>query len=151
MTQSVLKYFNDLSAVELYDLLQLREFVFQLEQQCLYRDIDDKDRKCWHLLVYKEQVLVAYARLVPKGISYDDYVSIGRVATHPEFRRESYGKYLMQEAMLYTDKLFPGIPIKISAQAYLQKFYEDFGFVKYSEPYMEDDIPHIAMVCDKTI
>lgn len=150
MTSSVLKYFSDLSAVELYDLLQLRENVFQLEQQCLYRDIDDKDRSCWHLLMYKDQVLVAYARLVPEGVSYEDYVSIGRVVTHPEFRRSAYGIALMEEAIVKMDNLFPGVSVKISAQAYLQKFYERFGFVICSVPYMEDDIPHIAMLLNKS-
>jgi len=28
----------------------------------------------------------------------------------------------------------------------LKKFYESFGFVKDSEEYLEDEIPHIEMV-----
>ena len=96
--------------------------------------------------MYRETELIAYARIIPSGISYDKYVSIGRVVSKPEFRKAGYGRLVMHEAMKEITKLFPGVPVKISAQAYLQKFYEDFGFVKVSEPYMEDDIPHIAMI-----
>ena len=141
----ILKYFDDLNADEVYDMLQLREEVFQIEQNCIYKDMDDKDRHCWHLLMYKEAELVAYARLVPGAVSYPAYCSIGRVASKTKYRKEGYGRQLMQEAMLQVKRLFPGFPVKISAQAYLQKFYESFGFIKVSEPYMEDDIPHIAM------
>ncbi|MBK9328260.1 MAG: GNAT family N-acetyltransferase [Sphingobacteriales bacterium] len=143
---SIFKYFNDLTPSELYDLLQLREEVFQIEQNCIYRDIDDKDRKCWHLLLYMESGLAAYARLVPEGISYNGYTSIGRVASKTVWRKEGFGKQLMKEAIEKLVQLFPDKDIKISAQAYLQEFYEGFGFVRVSEPYMEDDIPHIAMV-----
>ncbi|MDB5226076.1 MAG: hypothetical protein JWN78_269 [Bacteroidota bacterium] len=144
----IFKYFDDLSATEMYDLLQLREEVFQIEQNCIYKDIDDKDREAWHLLIYKDKGLMAYARIIPAGISYDKYVSIGRVVSKTKYRKEGYGRLVMHEAMKEITKLFPGIPVKISAQAYLQKFYEDFGFIKVSEPYLEDDIPHIAMIAD---
>ena len=144
--QFILKHFNDLSVLELYDLLQLREEVFQIEQNCIYKDIDDKDKECYHLLFYKAKELVAYCRIVPKGISYDEYVSIGRVVSKPKYRKEGFGRLLMKEAMLQMQNLYPDSPIKISAQKYLQKFYESYGFVAEEEWYMEDDIPHIAMI-----
>ena len=146
MLQTILKYFDDLTVQELYDILQLREEVFQIEQNCIYKDIDDKDKKCFHLMLYKEQELVAYCRLVPSGISYDGYASIGRVVSKPIYRKDGFGKQLMEQAMQKMTQVFPHLPIKISAQAYLQKFYESFGFVRVSDEYMEDDIPHIAMV-----
>lgn len=144
--QFILKHFNDLSVPELYDLLQLREEVFQIEQNCIYKDIDDKDKECYHLLFYKAKELVAYCRIVPKGISYDEYVSIGRVVSKPKYRKEGFGRLLMKEAMIQMQNLFPDLPIKISAQKYLQKFYESYGFVAEEEWYMEDNIPHIAMI-----
>ncbi|MFN8259573.1 MAG: GNAT family N-acetyltransferase [Chitinophagales bacterium] len=142
----MLKYFDDLTLTELYDVLQLREAVFQIEQNCIYKDIDDKDRKCYHLMLYKEAELVAYCRLVPDGISYDGYASIGRVVSNSNYRKEGYGRQLMAKAMEKMMQVFPHLPIKISAQLYLQKFYESFGFTVVGEWYMEDDIPHIAMV-----
>lgn len=146
MLQTMLKYFDDLTLTELYDVLQLREAVFQIEQNCIYKDIDDKDRKCYHLMLYKEAELVAYCRLVPDGISYDGYASIGRVVSNSNYRQEGYGRQLMAKAMEKMMQVFPHLPIKISAQLYLQKFYESFGFTVVGEWYMEDDIPHIAMV-----
>lgn len=146
MLQTMLKYFDDLTLTELYDVLQLREAVFQIEQNCIYKDIDDKDRKCYHLMLYKEAELVAYCRLVPDGISYDGYASIGRVVSNSNYRKEGYGRQLMAKAMEKMMQVFPHLPIKISAQLYLQKFYESFGFTVVGEWYMEDDIPHIAMV-----
>jgi ElaA protein len=142
----ILKHFSELTPAELYDALQLREEVFQLEQNCLYRDIDDKDRFCWHLLLYADGLLMAYARLVPEGVSYDGYCSIGRVVSRTVSRREGWGRQVMAEAMARVPVLFPGLPVRISAQAYLQRFYESFGFRVVSEPYLEDDIPHLAMV-----
>lgn len=146
--QFLLKHFNDLSVHQLYDALQLREEVFQIEQDCIYKDVDDKDKSCWHLFLYKETELVAYCRLLPEKISYDAYVSIGRVVSKAKYRRDGYGRQLMQEAMSQMQNLFPGQPIKISAQQYLQKFYESYGFVVEGEWYMEDNIPHIAMILE---
>lgn len=146
MQNFILKYFDDLTISELYDLLQLREEVFQLEQNCLYKDIDDKDRKCYHFMLYKDAELVAYCRLVPAGVSYEGYASIGRVVSSAKYRKEGYGRLLMSKTMEKMMQVFPHLPIKISAQLYLQKFYESFGFMAVGEWYMEDDIPHIAMI-----
>lgn len=146
MLQTILKYFDDLTVTELYDVLQLREDVFQIEQNCIYKDIDDKDRKCYHLMLYKNAELVAYCRLVPSGISYEGYASIGRVVSSSKYRKEGYGRHLMVKAMEKITQVFPHLPIKISAQLYLQKFYESFGFTAVGEWYMEDEIPHIAMI-----
>lgn len=142
----ILKHFNDLLPIELYTILQLREEVFQLEQNCLYKDIDDKDKECYHLMLLHDNELVAYARLVPKGMSYENYVSIGRVVSQPKYRKAGYGKQIMEAALIQMEKIFPNQPIKISAQQYLQQFYEDFGFVAIGKRYLEDDIPHIAMI-----
>ena len=146
MQTFIFKHFNDLIVQQLYDLLQLREEVFQLEQNCLYKDVDDKDKDCYHLLLYKDAELVAYSRLVPEGISYEGYVSIGRVVSKTKYRKEGLGKLLMTETIQQMEKIFPNTPIKISAQKYLQKFYESYGFATVGEWYMEDDIPHIAMI-----
>ncbi len=143
------KHFDELSSKEVYELLLLREEVFQLEQNCLYKDIDGKDIYCYHVLLYVNKELAAYTRIVPEGISYRDFVSIGRVVSSSKWRNEGMGRKVMQKTMEVMEELFPEQDIKISAQAYLQKFYEDFGFVKISEPYLEDDIPHIAMVYKK--
>ncbi|HNE50251.1 MAG: GNAT family N-acetyltransferase [Chitinophagales bacterium] len=142
----VLKHFNELNCNELYELLQLREAVFQVEQNCIYEDIDGKDRFCWHLQYYIDDILVAYCRLVPENVSYQNYTSIGRVVSHKAYRKQGIGRALMQQALMEMETLFPTIPIKISAQQYLQKFYESLGFTTVGEGYLEDGIPHVAMV-----
>jgi ElaA protein len=142
--QFILKSFTQLSPEELYDLLKLRSAVFVIEQNCIYQDMDDKDKKGYHLLGYEGSNLVAYARLLGKGISYKE-ASIGRVVVNKDFRGRDSGKELMKSAIEYTLSVFDTKEIVISAQQYLEKFYTELGFVKEGEMYLEDDIPHVKM------
>lgn len=140
-------HFRQLALKELYDLLQLRQEVFVVEQDCPYLDADGKDQASYHLLGYdKKEQLQAYTRLVPRGVSYPDYASIGRVITSQHIRRTGMGKLLMQESIKWAAGLFPDTPLKISAQCYLIDFYQGLGFKPVGEEYLEDDIPHIGMV-----
>ena len=139
-----IKPFNALSLAELYEVLELRSLVFVVEQNCVYQDIDHKDQKAVHLLGEVEGKLVAYARLFDAGIYFEN-ASIGRVIVHPEARANKYGHELMRVAIEQIKNLFDKENITISAQLYLQKFYESHGFIPISEVYLEDDIPHIEM------
>lgn len=146
LTYSV-KPFAKLSLTELYRILQLRQQVFVVEQDCPYLDADDKDQASIHVLgTDGKGVLHSYTRLVPLGLSYQSYVSIGRVVTSIASRRQGTGIELMQKSIAACRNTWPGMPIKISAQQYLIDFYQKFGFVSIGEGYLEDDIPHIAMV-----
>ena len=140
------KHFDQLTLDELYHLLQLRSEVFVVEQNCVYQDIDDKDRPGFHLLGFIDSQLVACARILPKGISYSDYCSIGRVCTKQTHRKFGYGKKLVEQAILHCHELYPDTKIKISAQSYLLKFYTELGFEAIGEEYLEDEIPHRAMI-----
>ena len=147
-----IKPFNELTPLELYDVLQLRQTVFVVEQNCPYLDADGKDVKAFHVLGYNNnsssgstQQLVATSRLLPSGISYDE-VSIGRVATHPSVRMTGVGKELMEYSLKYSEILFGKQPIRIGAQKYLKRFYESFGFVDVGKEYLEDGIPHLIML-----
>jgi ElaA protein len=141
----VTKAFTELSAQELYDLLQLRSAVFVVEQNCVFLDPDGLDAPCHHLLFYQGQALEAYARLVPAGVSYPE-LSIGRIITSAAVRGTGVGQQLVQKAIEETYRLFGPGPIKIGAQLYAKKFYERFGFVQSSEVYDEDGIDHIKMM-----
>ncbi|MCB0647542.1 MAG: GNAT family N-acetyltransferase [Saprospiraceae bacterium] len=143
--QFSLKHFSELSTTELYRILQLRGEVFVVEQKCNYQDLDNKDLVAHHFFLMNEQECLACCRLLAKGVSYTDYCSIGRVVSSPRVRGQAVGKQMMTQAIEEIKKLYPGTPIKISAQAYLQKFYESFGFVWTGEAYLEDDIPHLGM------
>ena len=139
-----IKPFKELSAQELYEILRLRSEVFIVEQNCVYQDIDNKDQKALHVLGYYNHELVAYCRLFDAG-DYFDNASIGRVIVAQKFRDKKWGNNLMIEAIAGINQYFGKIQITISAQMYLQKFYESHGFIKTSEMYLEDDIEHIEM------
>src|SRR5436190_21567034 len=94
-----LKAFNELNASELYSILQLRNEVFVIEQNCVYQDADNKDQGSYHFTGWRNDKLIAYARLLPKGIAYNDYVSIGRVVTAPSERGNSIGKELLKKSI----------------------------------------------------
>ena len=143
-----LKKFDDLSVAELYAILQLRNEVFVVEQNCPYQDADDKDQKSLHLMGWDGHTLVAYTRIIPQGISYAE-ASIGRVVTKPKYRGTGSGRQLMELSISHTFEQFNCSQIKIGAQLYLKKFYESLGFVQCSEQYLEDNIPHIEMLLTK--
>jgi len=139
-----IKRFNELSAVELYQILQLRSEVFVVEQNCVYQDIDGKDEKAIHVIGEFEDQTVAYCRIFDKG-NYFDQASIGRVIVKENFRDRKWGHDLIKEAIEAIQNHYGESQITISAQLYLKKFYESHGFVKTSEEYLEDGIPHIEM------
>jgi Predicted acyltransferase len=139
-----IKPFNELSAVELYQILQLRSEVFVVEQNCVYQDIDGKDQKAIHVIGEFEGQIVAYCRIFDKG-NYFDQASIGRVIVKENFRDRKWGHDLIKEAIGAIENHYDESQITISAQLYLKKFYENHGFLQTSEEYLEDGIPHIEM------
>lgn len=140
-----LKKFTDLTAHELYAIMHLRNTVFVVEQNCVYQDADNKDQGSSHLMGWNENSLVAYTRLLPPGLAFNE-PSIGRVVTAPVVRGSGIGKELMQTSIEELKKLFGDLPVKIGAQLYLEKFYTSLGFKKCSDIYLEDDIKHIEMI-----
>ena len=143
--------FDDLTLLQLYEIMQLRQRVFIVEQNCPYLDADDKDQHSHHLLGFDADGLAAYVRILPPRLAYPAHYepSIGRVITHPRVRQAGIGKVLMTQAIAHTHRLFgENLPIRIGAQSYLLRFYGSFGFVSTGKEYLEDDIPHTEMVLD---
>ena len=138
--------FSDLSLQELYDIMVLRQEVFVVEQDCPYLDADGKDIVADHITIYENSQLIAYTRILAAGISYENYASIGRVVNSSKVRGRGIGVKLMEYSIQECKARYPGIPIKISAQVYLEKFYKDLGFEETGERYLEDNIPHMAMI-----
>lgn len=137
--------FAELGVDHLHDALQLRCRVFILEQGP-YLDIDGLDRQAWHLLGRDaDGVLGAYLRVLDPGVKYAE-AAIGRVVTAPELRRTGQGRALMREGLAGCARRWPGRAVRISAQARLQRFYAELGFVVASEEYLEDAIPHLEML-----
>jgi len=142
----VLKTFDELTNSELYAMLTLRSRVFVVEQNCVFLDMDGLDADSHHLLGYANGQLAAYTRILPQGLAYPDYPSIGRVVTAPEVRKKAYGFALMQESVRRLYCLYGEGSIKIGAQLYLKKFYNSLGFEQSGPVYLEDDIEHIPMI-----
>lgn len=141
----VCKSFIELSCEELYRILQLRCEVFVVEQNCAYQDMDNKDKEAQHLMMYAHDELAGYARLLPKGISYDS-ISIGRVVNPKGYRKKGLGRLLMEKAVTECYRLFGKDSIQISAQVYAIPFYQKIGFEPLGHIYPEDGIPHIQMI-----
>lgn len=144
MINWILKKFDELSPSELYAILRLRNEVFIIEQNCIYQDLDNKDQASIHLMGWEKDELVAYTRILPVGVSYN-HPSIGRVVTSPSKRRTGLGKELMEKSIEFVENLYGKRPIRIGAQLYLKKFYEELGFRQVSDIYDEDNIQHIEM------
>lgn len=145
-----IKAFDQLSLQELYTILTLRTNVFVVEQACPYPEVDGKDPNCLHLLGTINGELVAYLRILPAGLRYDE-VSIGRVVVKPSHRGKGLGRLMMEQAIHCITNVWKESQIKIGAQAYLEKFYQSLGFEPVSEVYLEDDIPHLDMLYSKPV
>ncbi|MCL4164265.1 UNVERIFIED_CONTAM: hypothetical protein GTU68_043371 [Idotea baltica] len=145
MLKILTKSFQQLNIQELYDLLELRSEVFVVEQDCVYQDVDGKDQKALHVLGYIDNQLVAYTRIFKPG-DYFEVASIGRVVVKNEKREFKYGYTIMEASIDAIKTHYNETRIKLSAQTYLTKFYTSLGFEIVGEEYLEDDIPHIAMV-----
>lgn len=139
------KIYSELSKDELYQILQLRSEVFVVEQDCVYQDIDFKDQKAMHVLGFKNEKLVAYTRIFKPG-DYFENASIGRVVVAKKERINGYGHLIFEASVNAIKEFLKEERIKISAQKYLKKFYESHNFKQIGEEYLEDNIPHIAMI-----
>ncbi|SFZ90191.1 ElaA protein [Flaviramulus basaltis] len=145
MLKIEVKTFSELTTQELYNLLQLRSEVFVVEQDCVYQDIDGKDQKALHVLGFKNNKIIAYTRIFKPG-DYFEYASIGRVVVAKNERQFKYGYDIMNASIEAIKTHYKVSKIKISAQCYLKQFYTNLSFKAIGEEYLEDDIPHIAMI-----
>ncbi|MGM0603402.1 MAG: GNAT family N-acetyltransferase [Bacillota bacterium] len=142
-----IKHFNELDIDLLYRILKIRIDVFVVEQNCPYPECDNKDQQSYHLYYEENGEIAAYLRILPAGLSYRE-PSIGRVLAAEKFRRQGYAEKMMKTAADFIKKEFEADSIRISAQEYLNDFYQSLGYKNVSEVYLEDDIPHIEMLLE---
>lgn len=148
MMEWKLKKFDDLTSDELYGILKLRSEVFVVEQDCVYQDLDDKDQLSYHLFLENDGETVAVSRIIPENVSYEE-MSIGRVVVKENFRSQGLSKIMMKKAIDFIVDDLGKSEIRLSGQAYLVDFYENLGFKKVSDVYMEDNIEHFEFLyCD---
>ena len=137
--------FGELPPAELYAVMQLRQAVFVVEQNCPFQDADGQDADAEHLLGRDGRgELLAYLRLHGSGRMRDEAV-FSRVVTAESIRRQGAGIGLLNRAIERIRQQEPRATVWIGAQQRLQAFYARFGFVVCSEPYLEDDIWHVGM------
>ena len=142
----VVKYFNELTLDELYEILRARAEVFIVEQNCVYQDVDEVDKEAYHVYLRDEGKIAAYLRVIDKNKRLDE-VSLGRVISLK--RRQGLGSKVMEIGIRVAREKFGAKRIKIGAQAWAKPFYEQFGFKQISDEYLEDGIPHIYMILDE--
>ena len=141
------KAFKDLTVDEYFEILYLRIEIFVVEQDCPYQEVDEKDRISFHLFGRAENGdVIAVTRILPQGVSYDE-ISVGRVALKKEYRGKGIADELMLETFKFIKSHFGEQPVRISAQQYLLNYYNKHGFRQVGDMYLEDDIPHVEMIC----
>ena len=141
----IIKHFNELTTQELFEIYKCRVSVFVVEQNCPYQEVDDADTVAYHLYLKDEEGIQAYARVLPPGTTFKE-ASIGRVISIK--RRCGLGTRIVTEAIKVIKDKYHLNKIKIEAQVYARKLYENVGFIQTSEPFLEDGIPHIEMTLE---
>jgi len=147
--QYIIKNFKELTNIELYNILKLRQEIFIIEQACIYPDIDNHDENAHHLMALDAGEIIGCLRILGKGVTFKE-CSIGRLVVSKSHRGKGIAKEMMQKALDFIGNELQETHIKISAQVYATPFYEGVGFKIVSEKYLEDDIPHVDMLCDLT-
>ena len=140
------KNFEALSLDEFHDILKLRIDIFVVEQNCPYSELDNKDKMALHCFAKdQEQHIIAYTRIFKPGDYYKE-ASFGRVLVQKEYRNKKLGYELIKQTLLAIQANMGQVPVKIGAQAHLERFYGVFDFKKVGQGYIEDGIPHIYML-----
>jgi ElaA protein len=131
--------FAELTPFEVYGLCRLRVDVFVVEQDCPYPELDGRDVEpaTVHLWYERDGEVLATIRVLDDGAAK----IIGRVATAKDARGEGLAAALIRRGI----ELCAGAAIDIGAQAYLEGWYEQFGFRRSGAGYIEDGIPHVPM------
>ena len=137
--------FDGLSNRELYEILRLRQDVFAVEQTSIYLDPDGLDIQAVHMAAWEGEALMAYQRCLPPGLQERES-TLGRIVVAPAARGRDLGRDLVRRGIEHNLERWPGINIRIHAQAYLERFYQELGFVTEGDLYDLDSIPHLEMV-----
>ena len=145
----IIRHFNDLTVDEFYEIAKARFDVFVVEQKIVEeQDFDNKDKQCYHVFAYDGDKIIAYSRIVPKGLSYEES-SIGRVLVLKDYRRKGIAEEMMKQCISFIKSELGESKITLSAQYYAKKLYESVGFEAVGEVYDEVSIPHIKMKYNK--
>ena len=145
MNKWEIKKFDELTLKQLYEITRSRCEVFIQEQKIVCEEeLDGLDEKCIHVFLEEDEIVVAYCRIVPKGINYEN-ISIGRVLVLEGFRRKGIAQEMLKVTVEYIKSNFQDNKIVLSSQLYAKVLYESVGFIVASDIYEEAGIPHVKM------
>ena len=140
-----IKMFNELIIDEMYEIAKSRFEVFVCEQEITdEQDFDDKDKVSYHVMLKDEGRIIAYSRIVPKKVAYEN-ISIGRVLVLKGYRRKGIAQKMMKSALEFIKNNLNENVVVLSAQEYAKEMYLSVGFKVVSDIYDEVNIPHVKM------
>lgn len=147
-----------LDADTLYAFLKLRSDIFVVEQNCVFPEMDGIDAQCTHLCGRDSAGhLLAYLRLVPPGVVRAAHViegeradmrdgpALGRLVVEASARKRGLARTAIEQGLRVCAFRYAGLAVYLSAQQHLEHFYATLGFVRLSQPYLEDGIWHVDM------
>jgi len=134
------KPFDQLSTMELYEVLHLRDLVFVVGQEITAEPEVDGADPGFHHLVGRDEAgrVIATARLTLGR----EPVRVGRVAVHPDRQRSGTGTALMVEVQ----RLLGARAAVLNAQAHLEPWYARLGWRREGGAFLEAGIEHVRMV-----
>lgn len=138
MNIKIVEFNQEQESIEL-----IRKKVFQEEQNVPSElEFDGQDSQAIHLLAYVNSQPVATTRIRQLS-SYQ--VKIERLAVLTSFRKQGIATKLMKVALeIIQDKKYR--EVIIYAQAYIQNFYQNLGFIQVGNTFTEAGIIHVKMV-----
>ena len=137
-----LKNYDELTKEEIVAIYKARIEIFIVGQDLNYQEIDDTDKKSWHLFeMNDDREVISYLRIIPEK----DKVRLGRVLIDNRYQGKGKGRALLERAKEVCKEWFVDSVIEVHAQAHLVKLYESLGFEVVSEPYDIVGISHVTM------
>ena len=140
------RFFDELSSVQVYEILKARQTIFTVEQKILYVDADDVDYESLHCFFLEDKKVEAYLRAFYVTKNGEKLVKIGRVLTLKH--GSGLGKMLMEKSILAIKERFSCKKICMDAQKHAEGFYKKLGFRTVSDEYLEEGIVHVDMELD---
>ena len=137
-----LKNYDELTKEEIVVIYKARIEIFIVGQDLNYQEINDTDKKSWHLFEMNDvHEVISYLRIIPEK----DKVRLGRVLIDKRYQGQGKGRALLELAKEVCKEWFMDTIIEVHAQAHLVKLYESLGFEVISEPYDIVGISHVTM------
>lgn len=137
--------FNELTVMEMYEIARSRFEVFAMEQKIIQEpELDGIDNECYQVFYMDNNRVVAYCRIVPAGVAYNN-ISLGRVLVLNDYRRKGLALIMIKEALKFIKEELQEDTVVLSGKVYAKGLYESVGFKIISDVYDEVGIPHVKM------